>query len=451
MSLVNSDRIEQVDNSLAEAFLPRQVKVGTKSIQNQVVYPSRPLSTKDREISFHFGNFGSALIKLDSVRFYVRGRIMAVDGDNVRDIDGPQGFRKRPEGAPPLRDDISIVNNFPHSLFQKAELLCGHNQCKVVVSNYPYRSWLHQVFSQVEDSDVDNGFAVESHFDNDATDVNSPKTLGGIERGMWIKNSRMMEYYFSPCIPLFKLDSLYPSNTPMVLTMTRSPDDFYILSTNDTKYLFVFDRFEIHLDTHELDPLVSGNMEDLMKERDAVFHLEDMTYKHYMLNKETKSKDVYRCFDPIAPNTALFCFVEQEAFFGDTKFNPFAFRTLDLANAKVVLNGKEVVSLDLDEGGGNKTLLYNKFLDFLAADPHETWVTRKLFFHNTALFPLEYNNTCDPGKGTCSEILQTGVYSLHLKFHQPLEKNYLLLVIALHGTELVVTTARHCRFENIFP
>jgi hypothetical protein len=434
---------------LAAPFLPRQVQVGTKSIQHQKVLPTRPLSNKEREITFEFGHYGNQMIKLDSVKFYMRGQIMALNADgSVREIEGPGGYIRK--DTPPPPDDFSIINAFPNALFSKIEILAGHNQCKIVTDFYPYRSMVDEIFNQTEDEDKDVGFGSDLAF-SPSKDPNSPKGVGAVRRGRWVENSQYCEFLTPTHIPLFQNDSLLPCNTPLIINLTRSPDDFYILSQNDTKYFWEFQTLEIRLDTYELNDIVIQHFEDLLVEKKSSYYLQDYSFKQYQLTEGIESKHIQRCFDPVVPNLAFFCFVEQEGFFGNVKFNPFAFRTLSLSTAKVEVNGQEQISLHLDEEKGIKIELFNKFLHFLGVEKNETYVSSNLFFHHTALFPLELNNTCDSDKGTCDEILRTGIYTLDLKFHKALEKNYLLLVVAIHGSELLVTPSRDCQFENIFP
>ena len=174
---------------------------------------------------------------------YVRGNLTRADGSSL------------PEPVPNVDpENVNIVDNFVHSLFENVTLMVGRNQVELQCCNYPFKSFIKQLSSYHQKS-IEMGMAgmtVDTGYSN------LPPVALAKKRHALIVGSNEVEFSDYVLADFLSSDSYLIAGLPVKIKFRRSPSSFYVVkgADNDKDYVFNINEMKLKIPCVQVQPAI---------------------------------------------------------------------------------------------------------------------------------------------------------------------------------------------------
>ena len=245
-------------------------------------------------------------------------------------------------------EQVSIVNTFPHALWEEIKTTVNRRQTNPHTRFYPYKAFLMTLLSYSSPWKTLNAMAdywfKEEYPKSTAVAVDSDNKLigsGVVNRMKAIAQSNKFYFSFYPFIDIFCSDLNLPPKTTLGLEFFRSRDAFPLLAGpgNNTNYKINFHDFKIKI--RHVTPGVKLNIELEKKFITADSHLpfHRTSLKAYQMHAGKIDLSIANLFSGTLPRHVLIAMVDNQAVSGSLKHNPFVFHHYGIDNYALIDNG----------------------------------------------------------------------------------------------------------------
>ena len=377
-------------------------------------------------------NDSNEYTQLDSIRLC--GEVEVVKADNTDLADA---------------DVVSVVNNFPQTLFRQVEVYLN-NTCVNDLSTptYPYKAYLENHLSYDRDVKLTTLRAREMYIaDGVGTEESVADAIklatGGIKlRSVLIKGKKV---FFDMKLHIDFLQSrrhLIPG-VEMKFKFIRNDDKFSLLAAAAGPKIKIH-HLELTARKIVIDPVVANAIETKLSSTPVCYPIAHSKIKNFLLNANTQSQHVAQIYRGKLPRSFIMCMVPAKAYDGDITSNPFVFKHFDLNYFNVFINGDPIhpkaIQPKWDDGSCLKQyswMLYNIGLHQNASNA----ITFEDFKSNSVFFP--YDLTPDLCNSYYAHGVENGTIDVSLAFKNPIPANVMLLFFATFDEAVVIDKARN--------
>jgi len=251
-------------------------------------------------------------------------------------------------------DDVSVVNNFLHSLFQRVDLEVNG----VVVSDstnlYPYRAYVNTLLNYSEQSK--NSFLSQVAWEKDDAgefDPDLTKAFSGslTSRKTYIEDSKTCELRGRLHLDLFEQPLHLLPHVRLHFKFIRSSPEFSLLvkpvaaGTAASKYKIKFTKAELHIRKIKSTEVLSLTHEKiLLKENHlANYSIRRIYCRHFNISNGDSNFVRQDMFQSKRPDVLFLMLVDTDAFNGSFQKNPFNFHHSNVSYLNVQINGQQGV------------------------------------------------------------------------------------------------------------
>jgi len=377
-------------------------------------------------------NDSNEFTQLDSIR--LNGEVEIVKADNSALADA---------------DVVSVVNNFPQTLFRQVEIYLNNTVVNdLSTPTYPYKAYLENHLSYDRDIKLTTLKAREMYIaDAVGTEEDVANALkladGGIKlRSNLIKGKKV---FFDMKLHIDFLQSrryLLPG-VEMKLKFIRNEDNFSILASAAGPKIKM-NNLELTARKILVDPVVSNAIENKLSTTPVCYPIANSKIKTFLLNSNTQSQHVAQIYRGKLPRSFIMCMVSAKAFDGDIASNPFVFKHFNLNYFNVFINGDPIhpkaIQPKWDDGSCVKQ--YSWMLDNIGLHQHvSNAITFDSFKSNSVFFP--YDLSADLSNGYHQIGLENGTIDVSLAFKEPLAANVMLIFYATFNEAVIIDKARN--------
>ena len=415
------------------------------SVKRSYKIEIRPQSISgDGPIEFHLSPDPEKFIDISALTLH--GRV----GVRVKGADGKWVPVSKDTPKP---ENWGVINNFYQSLC--SSVTAKVNDCEIgdIANNsYPYASYL-QTLLGTSASQAANHILSERGF---IKDIAGEYYVGQVTADMctqtdgpfYLRRKSLIEKEFVDFnIPLHNdlmtVEKFLPPNTKLSFTIRKSSDDFLIwkANTDTNEYKIVMEDLHLKVMLLEVFPQVLSNHQKLLKESGGL----KMKYTQNVLKTfavpkgsvELKQHNLF--FGKRLPDRVYITFVEQDAYNGNDKKNPFYFETVGMKEAALIVNGVSEPSppYSFEEGVDEKDL-YFSFLENTGTSSFEMDSVNVSFneFKN-GYFILPFDRSPTKDNGLYTHKTEGGSLTVKVKSKKPLEKNYMVMVYGSYDSSMV--------------
>lgn len=305
------------------------------SIDGSIFMYYNPISSINQNAPIEFlvpGN-GSEYIDLSHTMLRVRAQIIPnIDADNKK---------------------VAPVNNFLHSLFNQIDVFFNHKQVSQPNNSYPYRAYLESTFNYGHDSKsshltaglwiTDTAGAMDS-----APDAEANINTSLIERQSFTLGSKVVDLIGHLHCDVFNQDRFLINGVDLRLRLIRSNDDFCLLdSTAEKKFSVNLLEASLLIRRVKISPGVLLSHANILAKTTAKYPITRVEIKSFTLNTGINGDSLDNVILGALPKRIIIGFVENKAFNGDRKLNPFNFQHFDLNYLSLHVDGVQVPSKPL--------------------------------------------------------------------------------------------------------
>ena len=248
-------------------------------------------------------------------------------------------------------ENVSTINDPFKALFSSMSSKINGVEISDVTSKwYPYKSYFenHLSYSSPTKTKIlkSKGYVADTaeHFDDVATTTQKPsdsKNKGYVERAKWFANSNWKYFNTNIHSDITTLRKNLPQNVQIEFELTRSPDSFVLMTPNDVNN-YVIEIEDLQMSVRRFIPTATVNR--LYESSQAKqFPLDRSFIKSYTIASGTNDLSVYSVIKGNKiPDQMIVVMIEEEAYRGTNKLNPFNFKHHKLKEASVVINGSHI-------------------------------------------------------------------------------------------------------------
>ena len=298
------------------------------------------------------------------------------------------------------QDNLSIINNFPNSLWQIVDVtINGRSNIMQPLKNaYPYTSFFNMVFNH-DNSRVDYlGYKelfimddggkyeiksgdklVESDYSKmystvgkklfDAedtvkdilnyafTEATKEKTLSKIPnpsiknqalytRAKRVAKGQSVTTYSKLHCPLFNTNKVLPTRMDIRITLTKNTDDFLLLCPKDEKYSISIEDVHLQVTYYQPQDAIQRKIESLLESEPIPYFVQRPELIVKPITATTKVIRINDIFLSKLPSYAFFCIQKSDDFEGKRESNPFSFIPFEKMN--IFIGGKPFFQNELE-------------------------------------------------------------------------------------------------------
>ena len=292
-----------------------------------------PFNTLDTEGPFEFRIEGSAdeYIDVNDIQLYVRAKIVKADGSALAS-----------------GDKIAVTNLPIATLFRDVTLHLGTKQIEGGQMCYPYLGYFSTVM-QFSPAAQKSHMLTQGWFKDTAGKMDTDSGNDGYsKRAELIKEGKEFELMGPLFLNFCRQAQFLLPNVPMVIKFLPSEPDFACFSSAGTAVKVKFESVILHVPRYKVNPSVIVGHNSGLKRQNAYYHLQHAEVQTFTVCKDIQSYNKDHLFPDQAPKLLLVGMVENEAFNGNYKKNPFNFQHFGLNKIALFREGTSIPGLPFE-------------------------------------------------------------------------------------------------------
>ena len=431
-----SKSVSEMTSSKLDYWSPLIIENGVKKSYNMEIRPQS--ISVDGPIEFHLTPDPEKFTDISSLTLF--GKV----GIRVKD----NGVWKGVNEITPKPKSWGVINNFYQSLC--SSVIVKVNDCEIGDmgnNSYPYTTYI-QTLSGTSASQSGNHILSERGFIKDEPgfmDVPDPTSETSVfnKRRKNLLENKFVDFNIPIHSDIATAEKYLPPNTKLSIIIRRSTNEFLLWKTNADKHEYKIELEDVYLKVKQLDVSTSvlRNHQKLLKDAGSLkIKFTQNVMKSFAVptgSVELKQHNLF--FGNRLPNRVYITFVEQEAYNGDIKKNPFNFVTAGMKEASLIVNGVSEPNPPYRfEPGVDERDLYFSFLENTGTSSFEmdsVNVSFEEFKKGYFIIPFDRSPTKD--NGLFSHKSESGSITVKVRARDPIKKNFMVLVYASYDSCLV--------------
>lgn len=430
--------VQMTQGGLKTEFLAFELPPTQASIENTHEVEYSPLAAVNQSgdpqhIEFHIPGSAEEFVDLDSVFLKVAFNYSGKKGANAA-----------------TDDDLSVVNNLLHSMFEKVELSIQSTIVNPNSSLYPYRAYIENLLGY--SAEAKNTYLAISGWDiNDADSATDPIK----RRAVTYKSGRDNVIFGMLHLDLAGQDKLILNGTSIRLTLQTAPAKFFLHAKADvTDIKCIIRDVKLYVTKKRATTAQMQITERSLASRPACYPVRRIEMREHHITAGATSVSLDNIFSGTLPARIIMGMVDNGAVRGDQTKNPFNFDHYNINSACCYVNGEPVPRVPYKPSFKTGSSSYQReyvslFHNIGKMNPHPFCdLTFKAFGKGSTLFC--FNLTADGSDSSSGHFnpVRRGVIRLDLSFVEALSKVVSVILFAEYDS--VITIDRHRTVQIAF-
>lgn len=351
----------------------------------------KPVASLDNntQLEFFYGG-GAADMYLDLSRTYLRLKLsISKSGSTVGTPTAPS--------APEWK--TGFVNNILFSLFSQCEVYINETNITTSTSDYyNYKCMIQNLLNYSPEAGSSHlysaGFALDIKSDGTSDGLLATTDNKGWEKRLEpFKDGKAVVLHSRIQGDIFDQPKLIPAGCDFRLRLVFADSDFYLYTNvdNSETKLSLLDA-SLFMRQVQVNPSTVIAHNRVLAKRNAVFPMKRSEIKTYSIPRDVNGFNLHNVYTGVLPDLLVIGFVEQDAFHGTIKKNPYHFKDMGLTSLSVYVNGLERKIEDFKFGTtGNWAAAYSAFYEGIGIHRMNEgrMITYDMFGHNYTLFAFD--------------------------------------------------------------
>jgi hypothetical protein len=391
-----------------DLFRPRAIQTNILKTE-EISY--KPLTSLENQsvIEFMCHGSGETYIDLSSINIAVKIQLLKNDKDAYVNADVVQP---------------GVVNNMLHSLFRQVNLSLNGKSINTSDGNYSYRSYIETLLNFGDDASKTHLEMAGYNLDQKPMDnLGSVAANGYNKRKAMLKNSAIIELYGKVHVDMLNQPLLLLNNVDVRLMFTLNKPEFFIITDADVDTTtFKIVEATLFVKHCTINPNILIAHHKMLERTNAKYYYKRCEVKSFTTpSKGYTSINIDNVVLGQLPTTIIFFMVDNDAYTGSRKKNPYNFKNNKITTCSLYVNGVPIpntpLTLDFTDtqqefSRGYATLLSSSGL-LHTADGN--LITREMYAYG--YFMLAYDLTPDLStNASCTSLANQGNIRLEARF-----------------------------------
>lgn len=437
--------VQMTQSGLKTEFLAFQMPPTQSSIETTREIEYSPLAAinpnaNTQLIEFHIPGSSEEFIDLDSVYLYVKLRYGAKYETTAA------GVKTQVKCT---LDNMGLVNNALHSLFERVELQIGSTTINEVPNLYQYRAYIENLLGYSAEAKKTILQPVGWYLDY-KDDPTSPSPVRGEKFAPYIDH----EFYGTLHLDLAGQDKLIMNGTSIGLKLTTSPKSFFLHGKSE------FDWVEADVSIKDIKLFVTKKRattaqmqltERHLASRPACYPIRRIEMREHLAITGSKTVSLDNIYSGTLPNRLIVGLVDNGAVKGDIKKNPFNFEHAQLDHACCYINGephpRTPFKPDFSSGTNNSVREYISLFHGIGKMQAHPYCDLTLDGYRKGNTLLCFNLSADGSDSSSGHFnpVRRGTMRLDLGFKEALAKTYSVILFAEFDSVVTIDRQRNAR------
>ena len=239
-------------------------------------------------------------------------------------------------------DKVGLVNLPICSLFQDVSLTLGETQIEGGQQNYPYVSYLDTVM-QFHPAAQKSHMQIMGWEKDEAGKFDDETNTGFVKRQAWTAGSKVCELYGPLYLDFTRQSRFLISQTDMRIRFLPAKAEFALNAFGAAgDFKIKFEAVSLHVRRMLLNPSVISGHAAGMNKHNAIYPVNHTELITFTIPRGQKSHVKDRLFPLQAPKLLIVGMVENDAYNGMYKKNPFHFQHFDMSKIALYREGESI-------------------------------------------------------------------------------------------------------------
>ncbi|XP_074115792.1 uncharacterized protein F54H12.2-like [Cotesia typhae] len=379
-----------------------------------------------------------------------------VPGHGEEYIDLPHTMIKikakivKSDGTVGENDFVSPVNNFLHSMFNQVDIFFNQKLVSPPNNAYAYRAYIETVLNyrlDAKNSHLQMG--LWSRDNSTAMDaVEGGKNDGLDERVAWTKGGKEFDMMGHLHCDVFNQDKFLLNGVEMRVRLIRAKNDFCLMNGSEENYSVKIMEAMLITRKVKISPSVLLAHAKILSHTTAKYPLTRVEVKSFVLPTGILSTNIDNVVLGQILKRIILGFVDNRAFNGSKKNNPFYFQTLLLNYLSLYIDGKQVLGKAL-----KPDFIRDKYLEveayntlFSGTGVHfgnsGNLITRAQYRRGYALYAFDLTPDMSANSASHWNLVRNGSLRIEASFAVPLHINANCIVYLEFDNILEIDSSR---------
>lgn len=381
----------------------------------------RPLSSiaDGGPVEFFISSSDEFYLDLNSSYLYVRLKITNADGSNLAQDS-----------------DVGPENLLLHSLWSQIDLFLNDVLVTASTNTYPYKAYLQTLLSYGREAKQTRLQTSLWHKDTRGQlDAAHNNNAGLAARRRRVSESRTIELIDRPHLDLFHQDKLFLNGVNLKMKLTRSRDSFCLHSTIDgAAFKVKLESVSLFVRKVKVSPSIQMGHSLALEKGSAKYPIVRTVTKMFAVPEGGMQINQENVFLGQLPDRLVLGMIQNQAFHGQYRLNPFNFLHLNLNFLTLHVGGRQVPAVPLQPNFAQNLYVrsYLALFEAVGKSHGDTGndISYDEFSQGFTLYAFDLSPDGAAGCGGHSQLIKHGNVRLEAHFAQPLPHS---INVVVHG------------------
>ena len=410
------------------------------SIESGCYVEYNPISSinEGTPIEFVISGSGQDYIDLANTQLYVKAQIRKANGDAIEDAS-----------------QVGPVNLLLHSLFNEVDVKINDVLITSTNNTYAYRAYLETLLSYGTDAKttqlVSSMFIKDAAGKMDDSNTSDNQCNSGLrDRRVYFQGGDDVELLGRIHADIFYQQKYLPNDITIRIRLVRNKSNFCLMSnTPDENYKIKINACKLYVRKVKLTPSVFVAHAKALEHGNAKYPIHRVVCKTFTVPTGNLNCTQENLFTGQLPTRLVLGCVDNDAFNGNYRKNPFNFKHYNMTQLNVYLDGQQqtVRPLELDYAHNQYITAYMSLFTGTGkqfADIGNN-IKRDEYARGYTLYAFDL--TPDLGEDDHFNLLKEGNVRVDMKFADPLPNTINVIVYAEFENIIEIDRSRNIIFD----
>lgn len=280
--------------------------------------------TSNGPIEFHVPGNTEDYVDVNDVYLHVKFKVTKADGTAID-----------------AADKVGLNNLAIATLFQDVSLTLGEIQIEGGQQSYPYLAYFPTIM-QMHPAAQKSHMKLFGWSKDEADKMDDEANKGFVERQKWTAGGKICELYGPLYLDFMRQSRHLISQTDMRLRLLPHKPEFVLNAYGTNDFKITFQTVTLHVRRIVLNPSVINGHAVGLNKQNAIYPVNHTQLINFTIPSGQKSYIKDRLFPLQAPKLLVVGMVENDAFNGNIKKNPFNFQHFDLNKIALYREGESI-------------------------------------------------------------------------------------------------------------
>lgn len=417
------------------------------SIESATWVEYKPITslTDDAPIEFVIPGTSDEYLDLSRTMLFLKVRIISGDGKTIKD-----------------ENLVQPVNNFLHSLFNQVDVFLNQKSISPPNNGYSYRAYIETLLNYessakkshltcglwYEDSPshMDSVYSIDTEDDSNLISDNQ----GGLTRYKFFQNSKIVDLMGHLHCDIFNQEQLIPNGVEVRVRLIRSKDKFCLMDFGTSNAKVEIKEATLRVHRCKISSEVKLAHARALSKGTAKYPLTRVEIKSFTLHTGVTGESLDNVIIGQIPKRIILDLVENQAYNGNIKKNPFNFSHHNLSFLALNIDGVQVPSKPLQPDYPNNyieayhTLFSGTGIHFLNEG---NGISREAYPNGYCLYAFDLSQDHSAHNNNHWNLIRQGSIRIEMKFSEALTSSLNCILYSEYDNVMEIDSSRQVMID----